>query len=397
MNGKVTGLLRRNQRCKRLFLIANLLLIGWGFCTPAVALAKPRVLRVGVVEGSQPCSYREAGVWKGLAVELWTQVAQRENLHYRLLPMSSIQSMLDATRLNELDVAVECINLSPGRLRKYQFSLPFQEDGQAVMVANDPFSLSRAFLAAMLSPSLVRMVALLTLLLFVMSALVWWVEDYSSLVEPRGKSPLHRFVKVFTIILTGEGDAEIVDTTRGRAVLMAAYVVRNISSAVLVGFLTVELVQEAQGLASRRLNSFDELSAMRVGYKSGTVSEELLKELGMQLADSSRQSQSARVPIDSIRDSLFALKEGRVNAVLADELQLRYLQSHGGSSGIIPVLSMSAIRPELQGFALSPNLNPETVKRINLSISQLKRNGLVQQLRNEALAGPGSASNRSTF
>ena len=167
MNGKVTGLLRRNQRCKRLFLIANLLLIGWGFCTPAVALAKPRVLRVGVVEGSQPCSYREAGVWKGLAVELWTQVAQRENLHYRLLPMSSIQSMLDATRLNELDVAVECINLSPGRLRKYQFSLPFQEDGQAVMVANDPFSLSRAFLAAMLSPSLVRMVALLTLLLFV--------------------------------------------------------------------------------------------------------------------------------------------------------------------------------------------------------------------------------------
>ena len=397
MNGKVTGLLRRNQRCKRLFLIANLLLIGWGLCSPVVALAKPRVLRVGVVDGSQPCSYREAGVWKGLAVELWTQVAQRENLHYRLMPMHSIQSMLDATRLNELDVAVECINLSPGRLRKYQFSLPFQEDGQAVMVANDPFSLSRAFLAAMLSPSLVRMVALLTLLLFVMSAMVWWVEDYSSLVEPGGKSPLHRFVKVFTIILTGEGDAEIVDTTRGRGVLMAAYVVRNISSAVLVGFLTVELVQEAQGLASRRLNSFDELSAMRVGYKSGTVSEELLKELGMQLAESSRQTQSARVPIDSIRDSLLALKEGRVNAVLADELQLRYLQSHGGSSGIIPVLSMSGIRPELQGFALSTKLDPETVKRINLSISQLKRNGLVQQLRNEALAGPGSASNRSTF
>lgn len=256
------------------------------------------------------------------------------------------------------------------------------------MVANDPFSLSRAFLAAMLSPSLARMVALLTLLLFLMSALVWWVEDYSSLSKHGRKGPLHRFVKVFTIILTGEGDAEIVDTSRGRAVLMVAYVVRNISSAVLVGFLTVELVQEAQGLASRRLNSFDELSAMRIGFKSGTVSEELLKELGIQLADSSHQSQSARVPLDSIRDSLLALKDGRVNAVLADELQLRYLQSHAASSGIIPVLSMSGIRPELQGFALSPKLNAETVKRINLSISQLKRNGLVQQLRNEALAGP---------
>ncbi|WP_186544746.1 ABC transporter substrate-binding protein [Synechococcus sp. ROS8604] len=377
--------------------MANAVLIGCCVFAPAGGLAAPRVLRVGVVEGSQPCSYREGGVWRGLAVDLWTQVAQRENLHYRLIQMPSIQSMLDATRVNELDVAVECINLSPNRLRVYQFSLPFQEDGQAFLVANDPFSLSRAFLAALLSPSLMRMVALLMLLLFVMSALVWWVEDYSSLAKCGRKGPLHRFIKVFTIILTGEGDAEIVDTSRGRAVLMAGYVVRNISSAVLVGFLTVELVQEAQGLASRRLSSFDELSAMRVGYKSGTVSEELLKELGMQLADSSPSSKPGRVPIDSIRQSLVAVKEGRVNGVLADELQLRYLKAHAASSEIIPVLAMSGIRPELQGFALSPDLDPETVKRINLAISQLKRNGLVQQLRNEALAGPGAKSDLSMF
>jgi ABC-type amino acid transport substrate-binding protein len=96
------------------------------------------------------------------------------------------------------------------------------------------------------------------------------------------------------------------------------------------------------------------------------------------------------VPIDSIRQSLVAVKEGRVNGVLADELQLRYLKAHAASFGIIPVLAMSGIRPELQGFALSPDLDPETVKRINLAISQLKRNGLVQQLCNEALAGPGA-------
>ena len=134
--------------------MANAVLIGCCVFAPAGGLAAPRVLRVGVVEGSQPCSYREGGVWRGLAVDLWTQVAQRENLHYRLIQMPSIQSMLDVTRVNELDVAVECINLSPNRLRKYQFSLPFQEDGQAFLVANDPFSLSRAFLAALLRETL---------------------------------------------------------------------------------------------------------------------------------------------------------------------------------------------------------------------------------------------------
>ncbi len=249
----------------------------------------------------------------------------------------------------------------------------------------------------MLSPSLMRMVALLTLLLLVMSALVWCVEDYSRLVKCGRKGPLHRFIKVFTIILTGEGDAEIVDTSRGCAVLMAGYVVRNISSAVWVGFLTVELAQGAQGLASRRLSFFDELSAMLVGYKSGTVSKELLKEIGMQLADSSPSLKPGCVPIDSIRQSLVAVKEGRVNGVLADELQLRYLKAHAASFGIIPVLAMSGIRPELQGFALSPDLDPETVKRINLAISHLKRNGLVQQLCNEALAGPGAKSDLSMF
>ncbi len=380
----------------RLFMLGALL-VGSSFVIPAHSAPKTGVLNVGVVDGSQPCSYREAGVWKGLAVELWTQVAQRENLHYKLIQMPSIQSMLEATRSNDLDVAVECINLSPNRLREYKFSLPFQEDGQAVMVANDPFSLGRAFLAAMLSPSLLRMVALLLLLLFVMSALVWWVEDYSSGVNSGGKGALHRFIKVFTIILTGEGDAEIVDTSKGRAVLMAGYVVRNISSAVLVGFLTVELVQEAQGLAGRRLNSFDELSTMRIGYRAGTVSAELLEELGVPLAKSVPESRAARVPIESISDSLLLLKDGRVNAVLADELQLRYLESHAAGSGLIPVLAMTGIRPELQGFALSSDLNPAIIERINLSISQLKRNGLVQQLRKEALAGNDSGVHPSRF
>ncbi|MBM5828274.1 MAG: transporter substrate-binding domain-containing protein, partial [Cyanobacteria bacterium M_surface_7_m2_040] len=87
----------------------------------ALALAAPMplqanptapVLRVGVVDGSQPCSYREGGVWRGLAVDLWTRVANREGFPYVLVPSASIRSMLEATRRGQLDVAVECINLS---------------------------------------------------------------------------------------------------------------------------------------------------------------------------------------------------------------------------------------------------------------------------------------------
>ena len=370
---------------KRVGLHVLLPLLAVGLALPAGAQQLGPVLKVGVVDGSQPCNYRDGGAWSGLAVELWGRVAQREALPYVLVSMPSIRAMLEATRNAQLDVAVECINITPKRLQQYRFSLPFQEDGQAVLVASDRFSLSKAFVEALLSPSLLRMVGVLLLALLVMSAAIWWFEDHAAQVRQAGRGALHRFVMIFTILLTGEGDAAIVDTSRGRAVLMAGYVVRNISSAVLVGFLTVELVQEAQGRASRSLDSVSDIAHLRVAYKPGTVSEELLREVGMPLQRSGAGA-GGGVAVSSMRASLELLQQQRIDAVLADELQLRYLAGQAPDLGIVPVLAISGIRPELQGFGLSPRLPAATVARINLAITELKRSGVLQQLRQRALA-----------
>ena len=356
---------------------------------PAHAEQAMPVLRVGVVEGSQPCSYRDGGTWTGLAVELWGRIAQREDLPFVYRPMPSIKAMLEATRRGQLDVAVECINITPRRLQQYRFSLPFQEDGQAVLVAPGRFSLGKAFLEALLSPSLLRMVALLVLALLVMSALVWWTEDHAEQVRRAGKGVLHRFTMIFTILLTGEGDAAIVDSSRGRAVLMAGYLVRNISSAVLVGFLTVELVQEAQGRLSNRFQNLNQLTKLRVAYKPGTVSEELLNELGLPLTGQNNRDGGA-VPLGAIKDALPLLEQGRIDAVLADELQLRFLKAMSTDQGNVPVLALSGIRPELQGFGLSPRLPQATVSRIDLAIAELKRSGVVQKLQQASLNNAGA-------
>jgi ABC-type amino acid transport substrate-binding protein len=367
-------------------------LAGLFLALPGKAQSAAPVLRVGVVDGSQPCSYREKGAWTGLAVELWARVAQSKDLPYVLRPMPSINAMLEATRSGQLDVAVECINITPERLRSYRFSLPFQEDGQAVLVANDQFSLGKAFLEALLSPMLLRMVGVLLLALLVMSGTVWWVEGHASQVRQTTKGPLHRFIMIFTILLTGEGDSAIVDTSRGRAVLMAGYLVRNISSAVLVGFLTVELVQEAQGHANRTFDNLNEIGRLRVGYKPGTVSEELIKEMGLPLKAPGLRG--GGVPQPSISSAMQLLQQGRIDAVLADGLQLRYLLAQESSGGLLPVVALSGIRPELQGFGLSPQLPVATVQRIDLAIAELKRSGEVLQLQRQAL-GPAVAREES--
>jgi polar amino acid transport system substrate-binding protein len=355
------------------------------------AQAGPAVLRVGVVDGSQPCSYRQGGVWKGLAVNLWDEVAQLESLPFIYRPMPSIRAMLEATRRQEIDVAVECINITPTRLKQYRFSLPFQEDGQAVLIRSNPLSLSQAFLKALVSPSLFRLLGALLLSLLLMSLLVWVFEDHAGKARRSGSSLRHRFVKVFTILLTGEGDAEIVDTSRGRGVLMAGYLVRNVSSALLVGFLTVELVENAQGLAAPSITRLSDLVTLRVGLKAGTVSEDLLEEVNrMEAPDQVRP-----VPLNAMAEALPMLETDRLDAVLGDGLQMQFLQKHSQSRAVSLQLAIKDIRPEMQAFGVSKALPEATLERINLAITRLQRNGTVQRLRQEALAspliGPGGA------
>lgn len=362
--------------------------------TPAAAQsAASRVLRVGVVDGSQPCSYREGGVWKGLAVDLWSRVAHRERFPYVLQQWPSIQAMLEGTRRGQLDVAVECINLSPQRLRQYNFSLPFQEDGQAVMVISSPFNLGTAFLTTLLGGTLLRLLGIVLVATLALSLLVWWLEDHPEKSGDSLRQKIQGFTRVFAVMVTGGGDNDIVITTRGRVIVMLGYLLRIVASAVLVGFLTVELVQEAQGRAGRRVTRLADLAGLRVGLKPGTVSEALVGEIN----SNTTLERASVVPINSIRDSLRAFSSGRIDVMLADELQLKYLISHNDAPTVIPVLAISGIRPELQGFALSPQLPADTVRRIDLAISELKRSGVVQALRQLALAKPDDAQSAASF
>jgi ABC-type amino acid transport substrate-binding protein len=98
----------------------------------APAQAAP-VLRVGVADGAQPCSYRQQGSWSGMAVELWQRIANEEKLPYVLVTSQSAATLLAATQRGELDVAIGFLTVSPERLRSHRFSLPFQETGLGVM------------------------------------------------------------------------------------------------------------------------------------------------------------------------------------------------------------------------------------------------------------------------
>jgi ABC-type amino acid transport substrate-binding protein len=351
-------------------------------------LAAPQrqgVLRVGAVEGAQPCSARRDGVWQGLAVQLWSAVASRDHLAFVWSSWPSTRELLRATARGEVDVAVGCINVSPDRLALLNFSLPFQEDGLAVMVLRTRLDLGRAFLATLLGPELLQLLGGFLLINLLLALFTWRLEDYEAQPGTWQLGRRRTFAKLFQVLVTGPGGNTIVTTISGNAVVICAYVVRIVAASLLVGFLTVNVVRESQNRAQGRINSLEDLHGLQVGVRPGSVSESLLLELN------ARNPAAARVRVvrlPTLAAAVPLLRAGTLEAVLADNLQLTYLLAHQQGSRFVGSLPLQGIRPESQAFAYSPRLDRATIERIDLAISSLKRSGIVGKLRREAIAAP---------
>ena len=225
------------------------------------------VLRVGVADGSQPCSYRQRGSWSGMAVELWQQVADQEQIPYVLVPADNTTELLAATKRNELDVAIGCITISPERIRQNRFSLPFQESGLGVMVKRNQLELGSSLLRSLLTPDLIRLLLAYVVLIGLFSVAVWQVERNGSKPSSWEIGPRRAFALIFQVLATGPGTNTVVVSTRGNTVVFMAYLVRIITASLLVSYVTLNVVRGNQELASRNIRSLNDLAGLRVAVR----------------------------------------------------------------------------------------------------------------------------------
>ena len=162
-----------------------------------------------------------------------SRVATEEKLPFILEEKPNLQVLLEETRRNQVDVAVGCINVSPERLATTSFSLPFQEDGLAVLAASSRLDLGKAFLRSLLGPSLLLLLGGFLLLIGLLSLLTWRVEGHGTSPETRKLGSVRSFARIFQILATGPGSNTIVETTRGHLIVLLAYLLRIVSASLL--------------------------------------------------------------------------------------------------------------------------------------------------------------------
>jgi ABC-type amino acid transport substrate-binding protein len=343
------------------------LLSGLVLCAAPPALAA-QVLRVGVLDHSPPCAERVGpGSWRGKALELWRQVAEQQRLPYVLRGYDTPQALLEASQSGAVDVGVGCLTISPERLGRYRFSLPFQEEGLAVLMATDRFGAGRTLLKVVLNPQLLQVLAGYLVAIGLLS-LVVWRDEHRNHPHATRREQLRSYALFFQVLATGPGTNVIVNRTRGHLLVIVGWVVRIVGGSLILSTITVDALKHPL-LGRYRLGSIADLEGLRVAVRPGSISAKLLQHPPL-------MGRVQPVELGSLQQAPAMLLEERADVVLADEAQLQHLLDS------LPARERRRLQIDLRGtsrqsqaLAFSPSLDPAVAARIDRAISEAKRDG----------------------
>jgi ABC-type amino acid transport substrate-binding protein len=261
----------------------------------------------------------------------------------------------------------------------------------AVLMRRSRLELGRAMLQSLLAPDLLRLLAGYLSGIALVAALVWQIEGHANGNEAKQDGKRRHFLRIFQILATGPGTNTIVRTSRGQALVICSYGIRIVSASLLVSYITINVVRQPQANGIPRQRGLAALAGLRVAVRPGSSAERTLRTLG-----------AARpitlVPMRSVLDAGPLLNNRQVDAAVADDLQMMYVQALSSNQQLELVLS--AQQPASQGFVFSPALEDSLANRIDQAISELKREGVVVELqqqlldaaeRSEARGVPGQA------
>jgi polar amino acid transport system substrate-binding protein len=351
-------------------------LVGW-LSAATLLLSAPAssaaVLKVGVLNDSPPCAEAiRPGDWQGTAVELWQRIAARQKLAYVLEGFQTPQALLEASRRGVVDVGVGCLTVSPDRLGRYSFSLPFQEGGLAVLIRSDRIRASFDLLKILLNPQLLQVLAGYLLTVALISLLLWRDAGHHA-SEGARKERLRSYTHVFQIVATGTGTNTISQHTRGHVLIVGSWVIRLIGASLILGTITRDAINQSSA-GRYNLRSVNDLRGLRVAARPGSISADVL-------AHPPLKGKVRVVSLSSLEQGPGLLLNDQADALLADEAQIRHLLAQLPKAQRAQfVLSLPGTNLQSKALALSPTLSPEVAGAIDRAISEAKRDGLVPEL-----------------
>jgi len=142
---------------------------------PAVAPALGHELVVGVRQ-APPFAMRDAdGVWTGISIDLWRQMAESVRIPFRFQEVNTEQLFVGLAH-GTLDAAMSGLAITPERMRTADFLQPYFMAGLGVAVPAGPKFEWRAVLGGLLSRGLSVIALGIAGLILLVALVVWLIE-----------------------------------------------------------------------------------------------------------------------------------------------------------------------------------------------------------------------------
>ncbi|WP_428567788.1 MAG: transporter substrate-binding domain-containing protein [Solidesulfovibrio sp. DCME] len=294
-------------------------------------------LRVGVVVAPPFVEKSAKGLYQGVAISLWEDIARDAGWLWEVREYD-LEDLIEALRAGKVDVGVSALSITPEREGEMDFSQPFFYTGLGIAVpAKHSFAFIDWLVQRVFTAQVLGYVGSLLALLLLVGAVVWAIEHRRN---PEHFRPGRRGIgdgmwwSAVTMTSVGYGDATP-KTLVGRAV---ALVWMFASVALLASFtagMTSLLTLDSLG---GKVHGPDDLHRVRTGVVAdSSAAEELMNNhVGVST-------------YPNLEKGLLALVGGELDAFVHDKPLLHYSELHG-YTGRIRVLP-GFFDPQLYGFA----------------------------------------------
>ncbi|WP_135454916.1 substrate-binding periplasmic protein [Vibrio echinoideorum] len=315
------------------------------------AFASSSPLKVGVYPCPPFVISSMEGEWNGLSIELWEQIAKEMEVEFTI-ETHRLDDLLNSIETEQIDIGVSCISITPERELFADFSHSFYETHLAIAVKKQGYlhSLHSIFL----NPALWIIIGVIIFISGLIGAFFYLLghgenEKLYSMKSRTGRW-LESFILGLLFITRGPFNYFEFKSLTGR---IATVFIASIT-AVLASKLTL-----SQG--SSQIKGINDLANVDVGAKVATTSSLILTSFGIR----------HKSYIDMPR-LLAALEEGEVEAIVADDVVLKYMIGNGRISGQFEDLEVLPYQLEKQNYGFIITENNAYEEEINRALLKIR-------------------------
>ncbi|NJS41808.1 transporter substrate-binding domain-containing protein [Candidatus Gracilibacteria bacterium] len=299
--------------------------------------------------------------YTGYSIDIWNEVAKRNDYQTNWIQKNSIQELIDSVKNKEVDASIASISQTPSREEVVDFSNPYLDSGLQIISqknTNSIFDLFKIFL----NSGAVK-ILIVGVILILLVAHIYWITK--RITTP--KFPKNYFFGIWEGIWWGsvglfqaDYGEERPGSRRGQFVLIIWLFISLVFLAQLEAVVTAEYTIDR---LESRVSTLSDIISLKVGVVEGTTSQIYASEQNLNT-----------VSYNNAQEMLNAVRDGQIKAGISDAPIVQFYKNHEGS-GLVETGEVL----QRETYAIAFSIGSPLRKEINKTLLEMEGDGTLKK------------------